>query len=79
MCRPPIASTCGSSPSCSVARSRSTTDAGVAAIGESAVTRAAQLAAGRVDDIVLHDVDGRQFSWRAIGPKKKVLVTWASW
>jgi hypothetical protein len=54
-------------------------DTAVAAIGESAATRAAQLAAGRLDDIVLQDVDGRRFSWPAIGRKKKVLVTWASW
>jgi len=54
-------------------------DTGVAVIGESAATRVAQLAAGRVDDIVLHDVDGRRFPWSAIGRKKKVLVTWASW
>jgi len=54
-------------------------DTAVAAIGESAATRAAQLAAGRIDDIVLHDVDGRRFSWPGIGRKKKVLVTWASW
>ena len=24
-------------------------------------------------------VDGRPFSWPALGRKKKVLVTWASW
>jgi hypothetical protein len=51
----------------------------VATIGESAATRAAQLAEGRLADIVLHDVDGRPFSWPTIGRKKKVLVTWASW
>ncbi len=51
----------------------------VAAIGESAATRAAQLAEGHLADLVLHDVDGRPFSWPAIGRKKKVLVTWASW
>jgi hypothetical protein len=54
-------------------------DTAVAAIGESAATRAAQLAEGRIDDVVLHDVDGRPFSWPALGRKKKVLVTWASW
>jgi hypothetical protein len=54
-------------------------DTAVAAIGESAATRAAQLAEGHLDDIVLHDVDGRPFSWPEIGRKKKVLVTWASW
>ena len=54
-------------------------DTAVAAIGESAATRAAQLAEGRLDDIVLQDLDGRSFSWPEIGRKKKVLVTWASW
>ena len=51
----------------------------VAAVGESAATRATQLAEGRLDDIVLHDVDARPVPWSAIGRKKKVLVTWASW
>ena len=50
-----------------------------AALGESAALRAEQIAAGRVDDLVLRDADGREFAWRQIGRKKKVLVTWASW
>jgi hypothetical protein len=51
----------------------------VAALGESAATRAAQLASGRVDDLVLHEIDGAPIAWPALGRKKKVLVTWASW
>lgn len=54
-------------------------DAQVAVLGASAATRHAQLADGRVDDLVLRDRDGAPFEWRAIGRKKKVLVAWASW
>ncbi len=54
-------------------------ETGVAAVGESAATRAAELASGRVGDLELYDVDGDAFAWSAIGRKKKVLVTWASW
>jgi hypothetical protein len=54
-------------------------DTAVAALGESAATRTAQLASGRVDDLVLHDLDGKPFSWSSLGRKKKLLVTWASW
>jgi hypothetical protein len=54
-------------------------ETGVAALGESSATRAAQIASGRVDDLVLHDVDGKPVSWSSLGRKKKVLVTWASW
>src|SRR5439155_22130569 len=36
-------------------------DTAVAALGESAATRAAQLASGRVDDLFLHDIDGKPF------------------
>ena len=54
-------------------------ETGFAALGESAATRATQLADCRVDDLVLRDVDGNEFAWSQIGRKKKVLVTWASW
>ena len=54
-------------------------ETGVAALGESAATRATQIASGRVGDLLLHDVDGKPVSWSALGRKKKVLVTWASW
>ena len=54
-------------------------DASVAALGESAATRAAQLADARVDDLALRDLDGGTFVWASIGGKKKVLVAWASW
>jgi len=54
-------------------------DTAVAALGESATTRSAQIASGRVGDLVLHDVDGKPVSWSSLGRKKKVLVTWASW
>src|SRR4051812_336195 len=47
-------------------------DTDVAALGESAATRAAQIASGRVDDLVLHDVDGKPVSWSSLGRKKKV-------
>ena len=50
-----------------------------AALGESPTVRGEQLAEGRVDDLVLRDLDGRRFEWKGIGRKKKVLVTWASW
>jgi hypothetical protein len=36
-------------------------------------------ATGRVDDLELHDADGKPFGWRTLGRKKKVLVAWASW
>jgi hypothetical protein len=54
-------------------------DAGVGVLGESAATRAEQLASMRVDDFALADVDGRPFRWSSIGRRKKVLVAWASW
>jgi peroxiredoxin len=51
----------------------------VAVLGESAATRAEQLAARHVDDVELTTADGDTFRWSDIGRKKKVLVTWASW
>jgi hypothetical protein len=44
----------------------------VPALGESVVGQS-------VADLVLHDLDGNEVAWSAVGRKKKVLVTWASW
>ena len=54
-------------------------DTGDAALGESAAARAEQLGDCRVDDLVLRDLAGNVVQWSALGRKKKVLVTWASW
>jgi len=54
-------------------------DAAIGVLGESAATRAEQLASMRVDDFELNDVDGRPFRWSSIGRRKKVMVAWASW
>jgi hypothetical protein len=53
--------------------------AGVVAYGPSAVAVAEQLADCRAPDFTLPRLDGTPFSMAAIGRKKKVLVTWASW
>jgi hypothetical protein len=53
--------------------------AGVVAYGPSAVAIAEQLAERRAPDFTLPQLDGAPFSMSAIGRKKKVLVTWASW
>lgn len=53
--------------------------AGVVAYGPSAVAIAEQLADRRAPDFTLAQLDGTPFSMAAIGRKKKVLVTWASW
>jgi len=53
--------------------------AGVVAYGPSAVAVAEQLADCRAPDFTLPRLDGTAFSMSAIGRKKKVLVTWASW
>jgi len=53
--------------------------AGVIAYGPSAAAVAEQLAEGRAPDFTLAQLDGTPFSMSAIGRKKKVLVTWASW
>jgi hypothetical protein len=53
--------------------------AGVVAYGPSAVAVAEQLAECRAPDFTLPLLDGTPFSMSAIGRKKKVLVTWASW
>ena len=52
---------------------------GDAALGESAAARADDYQHRTLDDLVLHDLEGNRFEWKAIGRKKKVLVTWASW
>jgi hypothetical protein len=49
------------------------------ALGESPAQRATQLSEGALDGLVLRDIDGQPFQWAALGRKKKVLVTWASW
>jgi hypothetical protein len=54
-------------------------DTAVGVLGESAATRAEQLASMRVDDFELTDVNGKPFRWSSIGRRKKVLVAWASW
>jgi hypothetical protein len=51
----------------------------VVAYGPSAVAVAEQLADGRAPDFTLAQLDGEPFTLSAIGRKKKVLVTWASW
>jgi hypothetical protein len=53
--------------------------AGVVAYGPSAATIAEQLGERRAPDFTLAQLDGAPFSLSAIGRKKKVLVTWASW
>ena len=53
--------------------------AGVVAYGLSAVAIAEQLAERRAPYFTLAQLDGAPFSLSAIGRKKKVLVTWASW
>ena len=53
--------------------------AGVVAYGLSAVAIAEQVADRRAPDFTLAQLDGAPFSLSAIGRKKKVLVTWASW
>jgi hypothetical protein len=53
--------------------------AGVVAYGLSAVAIAEQLAERRAPDFTLAQLDGAPVSLSAIGRKKKVLVTWASW
>lgn len=51
----------------------------VVAYGPSAVAVAEQLADRRAPDFTLAQLDGEPFTLSAIGRKKKVLVTWASW
>ena len=51
----------------------------VVAYGPSAVAVAEQLADRRAPNFTLAQLDGTPFSLAAIGRKKKVLVTWASW
>ena len=53
--------------------------AGVVAYGPSAGAVAEQLAQCRAPDFSLPLLDGTPFSLSAVGRKKKVLVTWASW
>jgi hypothetical protein len=53
--------------------------AAVVAYGPSAVAVAEQLAERRAPDFTLPQLDGTPFTLSAIGRKKKVLVTWASW
>ena len=52
---------------------------GHVALGESAAARGEQLSSCEVGDLEVRDFTGEPFAWRAIGRKKKVLVTWASW
>jgi hypothetical protein len=54
-------------------------EVGVAVVGESSATRAAQRLAMKVDDFTLSDIDGNEFRWSSIGRKKKLLFAWASW
>ena len=53
--------------------------ANVVAYGPSAAAIAEQLADRRAPDFTLTQLDGTPFSLPAVGRKKKVLVTWASW
>jgi hypothetical protein len=53
--------------------------AGVVAYGPSAGAVAEQLGDGHAPDFTLTQLDGTPFTLSAIGRKKKVLVTWASW
>jgi hypothetical protein len=54
-------------------------DAGVVAYGPSAKAVGEQLDATDAPDFTLTQLDGTAFTFSAIGRKKKVLVTWASW
>ena len=51
----------------------------VVAYGEPAATVGAALSARQAADFTLEQLDGTPFTFSAIGRKKKLLVTWASW
>lgn len=53
--------------------------AGVAAIGEDAGDLGARLESLDAPDFTLSDLAGKPHTFSAIGRKKKLLVTWASW
>jgi hypothetical protein len=53
--------------------------AGVVAYGEHAAGVGARLAERVAADFTLADLDGKPHTFSAIGRKKKLLVTWASW
>jgi hypothetical protein len=55
------------------------TESNVVAFGPSAAAVTERLDATRAPDFTLSQLDGTQFTFSAIGRKKKVLVTWASW
>jgi hypothetical protein len=54
-------------------------ETGDAALAAPVLARGESVVGQSVADLVLHDLDGNAVAWSAIGRKKKVLVTWASW
>ncbi len=54
-------------------------ECGVVAIGERSAQRQGPIAAGVAPDFTLPRIDGGEFTFSALGQRKKLLLAWSSW
>lgn len=52
---------------------------GLALLGTAAAERGAAMASLQAPDFTLPDLEGRPFTFSALGGQKKLLLAWASW